>query len=1294
MGFSCFEKIITWYLAIILIFIASWNITAAEKKPQLTFEATFDKYTANADFAKGNGKSSLQASLELRSTAGVKNSALLLDPGEVCKYPVKGNLNMKSATVSMWLKPFNWTWTDQRYVYLFTAGSSKPRFRFQIYVPGASCGGGGVSVYCCFGKRGESSFRHFSVKGNLKWDKDSWHKLDACWNSKEMKLYIDGKLARKIDLPDVDFPAMEKSYFYLVPTWRGKDSSHHSSKDLTIIDEVKIFDGVLSGEQIMENYASDRAKLSGELAKSKVAVPKIDGKIIIDGKLSDPQWHIAAEIPVMINIKSSFPFAVPSKAMLAYDDNNLYVGLSSPLAGRKLIANITENDGKLWEDDSFEVFLYPKGRQNYFQFIVNSKAKIFDQEGGYKKWNGNVKSAAHTGESSWSVELAIPFASLGVETPASGENWNANFCRSWQNPPPKRPDCVSWVECMGGYLKGKGELVFSSGKQAAMLQFKPGLETGNLQMTASANPGSPAECVLKVKSKAKNLDKKIKITPGKTVKIENPLNGFKDALLTVAIKSGGVDLLNYGCRLYVKDPIEVSYIPYVRENQCEFRIDLSNLDESYLKHISGGKVKLKIAATGPDKKTYSAEFTVESVRNDYRMKLPWQDGKYAFAYRISAPGLSPVTTSGSLVKPPTPWLDAKAGITSQVLKPWTALKYLKSGKISFWGRSYKFNGPFPVSMVNQGKEQLASPIKMLLDTNKGKSALLASTEKTVMTKPNRAEFTGAGGFGKLGGKAEWKTFLEYDGLTATRLTLTPPPQGWDVKSLKLVIPLRRNLVKYIRHPKRLKWNGKSWKSGFEPYIWVGTDDEGFDCFFNSDANWLYGKNDKPTEVKVTPDAGFITLNIIMNPVKVTKPLNYLFGFQSTPVKPMMKNWRTVNVHTRPYRGRNTKFGNPHFASQSALFDPVRPEKFEKFCKGEKADNVKVFIYTGALSTPNKNPTFDFFKIKWSNPYGSTFQNISSRKNKLHPGCGPYEYVPVSQASSYTDFLTWQAEQNFKNHSINSIYTDMDRLLPDENAYHGSGYRNDVFGRSGATYDILERRQFYKRLLTICRNAENGIGMGMRTTHAHDTLVLPYHGFSDMFYPGEQYTHFLYKNPFYYIKDLEQETWRVELSGKASGINHIFLPEFIRGTKDKNDYNRPELTESLIAASLLNDIHMSGCWNNREAVEEIWKLKKRTGIDRDEAEFIAYWRKNCPVKSSTPEVKVSVYLLPGKAALIISNFNEKPQTAKLRVNLRKLGLKTPLAAIDERTGMKYSVNNGEFSVPVKGWNYTIVTLKKL
>jgi hypothetical protein len=74
--------------------------------------------------------------------------------------------------------------------------------------------------------------------------------------------------------------------------------------------------------------------------------------------------------------------------------------------------------------------------------------------------------------------------------------------------------------------------------------------------------------------------------------------------------------------------------------------------------------------------------------------------------------------------------------------------------------------------------------------------------------------------------------------------------------------------------------------------------------------------------------------------------------------------------------------------------------------------------------------------------------------------------------------------------------------------------------------------------------------------------------------------------------------------------------------------------------------------------------------------------------------VSFYKTPnGSPVVAIANRLPHDQKVAVRIDLAKLGLSGPtMVATDERTGQTLDVQDGRFTVPLKGRNYTLVSLQ--
>jgi len=165
---------------------------------------------------------------------------------------------------------------------------------------------------------------------------------------------------------------------------------------------------------------------------------------VVDGRLTEACWqspHAAGAFEVL---RAKRRASLPTFARVAYDDDNLYVGLAcyDDQMG-KLVANETKRDGEVYQDDCVEVFLAPSADPvPYYHFLVNAANTQRDDLGLDAKWNARWTSAVWRGPDRWSVEIAIPFRELPLEVAALGV-WRVNFARSQRS----KGELSSWSPC-------------------------------------------------------------------------------------------------------------------------------------------------------------------------------------------------------------------------------------------------------------------------------------------------------------------------------------------------------------------------------------------------------------------------------------------------------------------------------------------------------------------------------------------------------------------------------------------------------------------------------------------------------------------------------------------------------------------------------------------------------------------------------------------------------------------------------------------------------------------------------
>jgi len=196
------------------------------------------------------------------------------------------------------------------------------------------------------------------------------------------------------------------------------------------------------------------AEPSAETSERKIPgrvlqVPRTDD-FQLNGRGDSPAWEKARWEP--LNLRSAGGNAYQTRVKVLYSASGLYVLMDA--ADRVITATMKEDFLDLWNEDVFEVFLWPDERHPlYFEYEISPLGfelplLIPNLEGqflGWRPWHyegarkirkattvvGGLKQpgAEVTG---WKAELFIPYELLKPLTnvpPKSGTRWRANFYR-------------------------------------------------------------------------------------------------------------------------------------------------------------------------------------------------------------------------------------------------------------------------------------------------------------------------------------------------------------------------------------------------------------------------------------------------------------------------------------------------------------------------------------------------------------------------------------------------------------------------------------------------------------------------------------------------------------------------------------------------------------------------------------------------------------------------------------------------------------------------------------------------
>jgi hypothetical protein len=225
---------------------------------------------------------------------------------------------------------------------------------------------------------------------------------------------------------------------------------------------------------------------------------RVTAPLRIDGKLDEAAWQAAPTSPRFVDILSGQPTLHDTRAIVLWDEENLYVGFR--VEEPRVHAKYTKYNDPIYYDNDVEVFI--AGRDAYYEFEVNafntcyevffiwedsyekigfanasefSRAKLKPFNGvGFKKhprggrlgnfdWpfpqkktavqiDGTVNDDNDT-DRGWTVELAFPWKGMRwLATdgrslpPKDGDVWRMDFSRfnTYKAPPPAK-DSGGWV---------------------------------------------------------------------------------------------------------------------------------------------------------------------------------------------------------------------------------------------------------------------------------------------------------------------------------------------------------------------------------------------------------------------------------------------------------------------------------------------------------------------------------------------------------------------------------------------------------------------------------------------------------------------------------------------------------------------------------------------------------------------------------------------------------------------------------------------------------------------------------
>jgi hypothetical protein len=503
-----------------------------------------------------------------------------------------------------------------------------------------------------------------------------------------------------------------------------------------------------------------------------------------------------------------------------------------------------------------------------------------------------------------------------------------------------------------------------------------------------------------------------------------------------------------------------------------------------------------------------------------------------------------------------------------------------------------------------------------------------------------------------------------------------------------------------------------WTIPFAPYVWVGAPEAGLEWFCESDRAWRpWGA---PTALALVPGPKEVVLqaHMISQPqsLRAGDTWQVTFGLSPTPSRPRIPDWRT-------YRWGGRMDGPPievdptthHVFAIFWINEPGGlslaypgmpwPENPEAF-KTAKADlerrHILYLPYGSLFKIETTIPEWAVYGSEWSG--GRQLSGWRSRRGESQSSS-----VDIS-VPSYQDFLVYTYADMVRQYGIDGLYFDFG--APGLNPINPSRPEGRLAEQGIYYTPLFALRNLYKRLYVATREQKPGF-----LTVIHGLLPAMCASFVDANVQGEglqgafntsgrgagQAERQMPDQQWYvpdYV-DVAPLEWYV--AGLARNVSEfpLLIPEI---TKQNKAYFRahPEQVEAytrgMIAVAAACDIHAIWLTNaDNNLLQAYSAAKAKFGPLGDDCKYYPFWRSAVQIQPAVPGVYATLYTLPDRALLILSNVGKARAQVTVDPGLAGLGVKPEHGTVvDAMTGSALPTQDGgkvPVSIPAK--DFTVI-----
>ncbi len=674
------------------------------------------------------------------------------------------------------------------------------------------------------------------------------------------------------------------------------------------------------------------------------------------------------------------------------------------------------------------------------------------------------------------------------------------------------------------------------------------------------------------------------------------------------------------------------------------------------------------------------------------------DGMYKLSAVVSVDGKELRSEPVPFESARFPWEGNELGITNEIFPPFQPIK--ADGKTaSVVLRTYLMNG-FGLwdSVLSQGRELLAAPIRLRYETEAGEEGKWDVAEGAFATSaPHMAEYKGTATSAAL--VAASRSEIEMDGMMRVTLRLSPGAKPTAIKRLWLEIPvksseatlmhedtgsLRSNYSGTIPQGDGVVWKSKrkeGWRNAFAGYVWVGGLERGIAWFAENDKGWMTEKklSDKPLqEIVRSGNAVVIRINLVNTPSTITEELEIVFGLQASPTKPMPEDWRTgargggLAVH--PWGGLSCAHKFP-YEDRWEIVDKVIESQLtgkdnsEWFKEQQKTHNIPpvygttpwtqsiahfagrntrpTMVYFEEMSAPTDRKEWHVYKDEWSRdllPCRRSWPDadIFRQGNQASPG------YRSNFIRSYRDYGAFYTNEWLKRGV--GIYWDNSYLTPATNTLTSNAYLAED-GQTQPALALWNQRDYSKRTWNLMHRWQRERKEKLLfLQHMTNTNLLPILSWCttsfDMEWSSDAYARVFpdvqNKNEPFHTDLLQAQSMGRQVGNYPCLCHGLFnMKQFGVDPKliPKNEMDRPESPESSIYSVKrewgMQKVHeLPGPANYIITAAKLNKALMGFGYDSPKAVVHNYWAETPALTIDRDDVKWLLLARPADKCLLL------------------------------------------------------------